>query len=135
MYDEDGLPSESLVMSWGEHNAHMDDTAGIEPDFDGEVTLTLRLSPALAGQLCTARMKTFVRSQVDRFEVITPSLDVMDDRWDGGQMMWCGTAADAMLRLAYEEACGFGAGLLWDLTPPGRAAMGGAYVVLTDRPI
>lgn len=103
-----------MVMNWEERNVHMDDAAGIEPDFDEGIELTVRLTQSVAAALWTARMATFVRDQTDRFEVVAPGLDLEDERWGAGSMSWCATAADAILLLAYEKACGFDAGLLMD---------------------
>lgn len=130
-HNDNGRPGEGLVIDWEEHNALMDGTDGIDEGFDGrEVVVPVRLSPALASRLVTARMGSIVQDEehAGRFEVGSPGLDVMDERWGGGSMSWCATAADAILLLSYEKACGFEAGLLMDLEYPDP------YVVLTARP-
>ncbi len=98
------------------------------PD-SGTVTLTLKLTAALAEQLSNSSMRNFYADQADRFELLGGfDLPLPNDPvFAGGTMSWCDTIADAVLLRTYEEACERTVTLLWDLAE-------GSPVVLSSRP-
>lgn len=100
------------------------------------VTLTITLDPSAAELLSKSSARNFYAEQADRFERLSgedaPQPD--DAAFDGGTMNWCATAGDALLLVAYEEAGGFRATLLWDLDAAEAVVPAVAYVVLSSRP-
>lgn len=74
---------------------------------------------------------TLVRDQAERFE----KLELDEDRatWKDGAVMWCSSAADALLLRAYERANGYRAEIDWDLAHGGDPGLG--WVVLSTRPL
>jgi hypothetical protein len=84
---------------------------------DDAVAIDIRLTPKLAETLWNALHENFYQEQAERFEVRTDFDGPLpnDPQFDGGTMMWCDTASDTLMLLAYEQACGFLTTWLWDL--------------------
>jgi hypothetical protein len=97
------------------------------------VTVTLTLTHRMTDMLHHTSAENLAQDQPDRFEEHDGTANQVD--LIGGTMMWCDTAADAVLLLAYERGSGRTAALLWDLrnANSGNSAEGN-YVVLTSRP-
>lgn len=77
--------------------------------------------------------RAFVRDQPCRFEPHGDG-DHLSSAWEGGEMTWCATAADALLLRSYERSSGYEAMVLWDLAIAGiEPHPATAWVVLSAR--
>jgi hypothetical protein len=98
----------------------------------------LNLTPELAQKLWVSASGSFLDDQPERFEH-TQLLQVpFGDEFKEGTMFWCATASDALLLMAYEQACDFNSLLLWDLAESERSLKSqcrhcDAYVVMSAR--
>jgi alkylated DNA repair dioxygenase AlkB len=77
------------------------------------VTLTQHLADML-WHTGTTSAETLTENR-DRFESDPVLPDPDDAIFAASYMRWCRTAADAVLLLAYEQAAGHSATMLWDL--------------------
>lgn len=144
--DADGRflpPHRANTRGVGEHHGSTEAVDMLDPTtslgdvaMPKTVTLTITLDSSTAELLGKSSAQNFYAEQADRFEIMS-SEDAPqpgDAVFDGGTMTWCATASDALLLVAYEEAGGFRATLLWDLNAAAERAPAIAYVVLSSRP-
>lgn len=85
------------------------------------ITLTQHLADMLWHTGTTSAQ--ILREQRDRFESDPALPDPDDPIFAQSYMRWCHTAADAVLLLAYEQAAGHSATMLWDLDEDERVVL------------
>ncbi|GAA3340199.1 hypothetical protein GCM10017714_18970 [Curtobacterium pusillum] len=85
------------------------------------ITLTQHLADML--WLTGTTSPRILREQRDRFESDPALPDPDDPIFAQSSMRWCRTAADAVLLLAYEQAAGHTATMLWDLDQDERVVL------------
>ncbi|MDB6428041.1 hypothetical protein [Curtobacterium sp. 20TX0008] len=85
------------------------------------ITLTQHLADMLWHTGTTSTQ--ILREQRDRFESDPALPDPDDPIFAQSYMRWCRTAADAVLLLAYEQAAGHTATMLWDLDQDERVVL------------
>jgi hypothetical protein len=97
-------------------------------------TLAIDIDDVKAGWLRRSSQTATTLNLVGRFEAVGGEMfcPADDPVWDGGTLVWCDSALDAIVLAAYEQHHGYRSTLLWDVAAD--APSDGGHVVLTTRP-